>query len=241
MCFSVGNKLDKVQSGECVREVSEEDGRQFAEQENIDFLETSALSGYCVGKAFRRLALSVAQLLPEVKTHLELSGLPAGWMAVIPEGATDMLQRNSEIDKTDLTGFAAIDPAPLSTGDTKRSGSGGGSNDANSHSAASSPSLGTSVGPTNTLTQRRLSMRKSKSNSAGMLPPPKLKYKYMNYWTGEIFDDEPHYSADAGLLYTAALPVQPSSSNSMSGGSSGSGSGGSNSSKEKGVSITNEE
>ncbi len=125
-------------------------------------------------------------------------------MAVIPEGATDMLQRNSEIDPADQYGFAAIEPAPLHINDSKTNLGGGG---VSPRSAAPSPSLGST--PTNTLTQRRLSLRKSKSVS--LPPPPKLKYKYMNYWTGEIFDDEPQYSADAGLLYTSA-PPSPSSS-----------------------------
>lgn len=64
---------------------------KFAETFGLDFLEVSALTGANVEQAFRRLILSVAKLLPDVKVHLDLVGLPEGWLAAYKnrEGAQE--------------------------------------------------------------------------------------------------------------------------------------------------------
>ena len=50
--------------------------KDFAAAEQLDFIETSALTGGNVEIAFRRLILKVASCLPDVKVHLDISGLP---------------------------------------------------------------------------------------------------------------------------------------------------------------------
>ena len=76
----MGNKVDLV-SPSRPREVSIEEATEFARRENMDFMETSALTNYFVEDMFRRISLSVARALPEVAVHLEVSYLPDGWMA----------------------------------------------------------------------------------------------------------------------------------------------------------------
>ena len=50
-------------------------------QENIDFLEVSAHSGFAVETTFRRIIFSIARLIPDVIVHLDLNGLPSGWIS----------------------------------------------------------------------------------------------------------------------------------------------------------------
>lgn len=76
----MGNKTDLLDAGK-EREVSVEEAIEYAKSENIDYIETSALSGSNVDHMFRRISLSVARALPEVAIHLEVSYLPEGWMA----------------------------------------------------------------------------------------------------------------------------------------------------------------
>eukprot|EP01036_Dinobryon_divergens_P028171 gene28171-37072_t len=76
----VGNKFDKVIENPGKREVSVEEATEFALQENIDFLEASAYSGAAVETAFRRVIFSIAKLIPDVIVHLDLNGLPSGWI-----------------------------------------------------------------------------------------------------------------------------------------------------------------
>lgn len=79
----MGNKVDLVASGAVERQVSQEDAKEFASFENFDFVETSALTGEGVEPMFRRMVLSAARLLPDVKVNLELTGLPDGWISHI--------------------------------------------------------------------------------------------------------------------------------------------------------------
>lgn len=60
-----------------------EEAAEYASQENIDFIETSALTGDGVEPMFRRLVLSVAKLLPDIQLHLEVTGLPEGWISQV--------------------------------------------------------------------------------------------------------------------------------------------------------------
>eukprot|EP01039_Chlorochromonas_danica_P008080 gene8080-8911_t len=80
----VGNKVDLVQDCPEKREVSLDEAMTFAEDEKMDYIETSALTGHCVETMFRRLILSTAKLLPDIKMHLELAALPEGWMIFLP-------------------------------------------------------------------------------------------------------------------------------------------------------------
>lgn len=76
-CIIVGNKADLVPAKDRANQT--EAGKKLAAEEGIDYVETSALTGTNVDLAFRRLILSVANRLPDVKVHLQLNGLPEGW------------------------------------------------------------------------------------------------------------------------------------------------------------------
>ena len=65
-----------------------EEATEYAKSENIDYIETSALSGYNVDAMFRRISLSVGRLLPQVAIHLEVSDLPDGWMSCFDNSNT---------------------------------------------------------------------------------------------------------------------------------------------------------
>ena len=72
-------------------EVPTADAISFAQAKAIDFIETSALTGENVENAFRRLVLSVAVLLPPVRVHMSLTGLPDGWISVnFKDGGADL-------------------------------------------------------------------------------------------------------------------------------------------------------
>ncbi len=98
-CILIGNKLDLVDK----REVSINEGEAFAEEIDVDFVEVSAKTGENVQLAFRKLILSVAKKLPDVKIHLELTGLPEGWLQIdcAPEQAQEV-SSNNEITITNL-------------------------------------------------------------------------------------------------------------------------------------------
>lgn len=80
----VGNKVDLTHEEGHAREVPIEEAVEFARAHNLDYIETSALTGFSVQTMFRRLIFSVAKLIPDVKNNLELMGLPEGWMIKLP-------------------------------------------------------------------------------------------------------------------------------------------------------------
>jgi hypothetical protein len=73
----VGNKCDEAN-----REVSSDEAIALAKEFEVDYIETSALTGLHVETALRRCVLSVCSMLPDVKTHLGMSPLPAGWISL---------------------------------------------------------------------------------------------------------------------------------------------------------------
>ena len=81
----VGNKSDTNLSREA-RKVSKEDGIALAKELEVDFVETSAFDGD-VEHVFRRCILSVAPVIPDVAIHLDLTGLPYGWITATSEMA----------------------------------------------------------------------------------------------------------------------------------------------------------
>ena len=107
----VGNKKELAgeDDNEVKREVSVEEAVAFAKEHNIDFVETSALTNSNVECVFRRAILSVAPVIPDVNTHLELTNLPKGWIKVVPDSASvssqsesaSLLKRANEKEKTD--------------------------------------------------------------------------------------------------------------------------------------------
>ena len=80
MLILVANKVDG--SDKQRRAVSTETAVAFATKHGMDYIEVSALSGDNVNSAFRRLILTAASILPDVKVHLDVIGLPVGWMKV---------------------------------------------------------------------------------------------------------------------------------------------------------------
>ena len=62
------------------RVVTSEMATGFAKKHQMDYIEVSAFTGANVTVAFRRLILSAASILPDVKVHLDVLGLPVGWM-----------------------------------------------------------------------------------------------------------------------------------------------------------------
>lgn len=74
----VANKVDD--SEKQLRAVSTEAAVAFATKYSMDYVEVSALTGKNVDVAFRRLILSAASILPDVRVHLDVIGLPSGWM-----------------------------------------------------------------------------------------------------------------------------------------------------------------
>jgi Ras-related protein Rab-11A len=75
----VGNKLDDDES-ESKREVDMHEALEFAKENGMDFAETSALSNSGVENVFRRMILGVAPAIPDINSHLGLTGLPDGWI-----------------------------------------------------------------------------------------------------------------------------------------------------------------
>ena len=74
----VGNKADSTLSPSS-RAVSTEEGIALAKDLDVDFTETSAFDGD-VEPLFRRCILCIAPIIPDVSIHLDLTGLPLGWI-----------------------------------------------------------------------------------------------------------------------------------------------------------------
>jgi hypothetical protein len=196
----VGNKADKVMS-EGQRDVSVETGIEFAEKHNVDFLEVSAFTGLNVEKMFRRISLSVAKLLPDVKQHLELLSLPDGWLAIMPPqlmrdtsgGSQDLLVGTS--GGSSGTSEPVFPRAPVKT---------------SSFNLTDSPESFRPIGiGGDSVINRRRSLRRDNSSPTSKGPSHAPKVRYINYWTGEEVDETPSCEADPGLLFTALPPLPP--------------------------------
>lgn len=184
MFFSVGNKLDLIDDGEHTREVAVSEALEFARELNIDYIETSALSGQGVEVMFRRLVLSVAKLLPEIKVHLELTSLPEGWMIQFNE---EMTKPERQVSSSS-DGRTTLDPSSLHSSVTGSSG-------------PNSTPNSTHIAPDD-LPVRPLSTAQHRQSVADRLREDFLsKYVYVNYWTGEKQTELPLKAAPTGLLY----------------------------------------
>ena len=75
----IANKVDDNNNNKN-RVVTSEMSTAFAKKYSMDYIEVSALTGNNVDIAFRRLILSAGSILPDVKVHLDVIGLPLGWM-----------------------------------------------------------------------------------------------------------------------------------------------------------------
>lgn len=173
-----GDKSESEGEGEGdLRQVSTQEGIEFARQHNIDFIETSALSGNGVEVMFRRVCLSVASELPGVKIHLDITGLPVGWIA-------------NNI------------PAPLPSEDspTNRALS-------TLVRRASLPIKALNISMVNSKLHGSNEDRESGDTSRAVSECLETFHvRYINYWTGEEQDQEPTQAAETGLLFTATPP-----------------------------------
>lgn len=82
----LGNKID-IPDGD--DRVTTKEAAAFAAAHSMDFMETSATTGAGVETAFRRLILSVARILPEVKATQHNNPLPDGWVQLPRSQASD--------------------------------------------------------------------------------------------------------------------------------------------------------
>lgn len=192
----VGNKLDLIGVGDHIREVQVSEALELARELNIDYIETSALSGQGVETMFRRLVLSVAKLLPEIKVHLELTSLPEGWMIQFNEDMSGKNDRQISSSSSASDGRTTMD---ISSMHSSLIGSNSGNNSTpktNLLSAEDSPSSN----------RPRSSFLRQKSSSERLRGDDFLnKYIYVNYWTGEKQTELPSKPAPTGLLYTAGI------------------------------------
>lgn len=187
----VGNKLDLIDDGEHTREVAVSEALEFARELNIDYIETSALSGQGVEVMFRRLVLSVAKLLPEIKVHLELTSLPEGWMIQFNE---EMASKPERQVSSSSDGRTTLDPSSLHSSVTGSSGPNSTPN--STHIAAED------------IPVRPLSTAQHRQSVADRLREDFLsKYVYVNYWTGEKQTELPLKAAPTGLLFMSGTPI----------------------------------
>lgn len=225
--LAVGNKCDKTTS----RDVSVEEGISFAERLNLDFIECSALTKDNVEKMFRRITLSVAKELSDVKQNLEIADLPEGWLAVMPETKPELTHQSSG-EMTNPSPGSSLEAMKTVGGSGSASGSAGkisalhaspGSSLEAAKSAGKSNSYEKSLGMLSespdafrpigidgaASKQRRTSLKREANSTPvnkALLAP---KVKYINFWTGEECEDLPTAPADPGLLYTHKPPPPP--------------------------------
>ena len=113
----VGNKLDNDDTAGR-REVDASEAIEFAKENRMDFAEVSALSNSKVECVFRRVVLSVAPVIPDINSHLGLTGLPDGWIHLSQTQAQPAL---NEARKEEVTIQARADQ-PLIVNDKDASG-----------------------------------------------------------------------------------------------------------------------
>jgi small GTP-binding protein len=188
----VGNKLDLI-GNEHLREVPVSEALELARELNIDYIETSALTGHGVESMFRRLVLSVAKLLPEIKVHLELTSLPEGWMTQFNE---EMNGKTTDRHISSSAGSEGRTTMELSSMNSSITGSAQNSTPRVNHfPPEDSPSTGR---PTSMVVQRQSIADRARCDFIN-------KYVYVNYWTGEKRSELPSKPAPTGLLYTAGI------------------------------------
>lgn len=220
----VGNKVDE----EVKREVSQEEAKQFAIAENMDFIETSAKTGVCVEKMFRRLCLSVAQVVSkELKFFLSEPLLPDGWVKqeIVEEvrinpHSRPRLSISSKRKSVDISSISSAstlssnmdrevrEDNSFDSFEVTEDGNGYRSNVCNSNSPGTAGHMTHNL-PSNT--------NQSNSGSAGRSVDI-IKVSYTNYWTGETQEDKPVVPADPGLLYTCTDIFEEDSRDSLDSG-----------------------
>eukprot|EP01038_Epipyxis_sp_PR26KG_P005104 gene5104-7114_t len=179
----VGNKIDLPQSndGPIKREITTEEGIRFAEEEKIDFIETSALSGFAVENMFRNVILKVARKLPDVIVHLDIAALPDGWILYVLSD----LSSNSK--------YSANNSANSGTS-------------ANSDVSSDRIEVLKSVIRSENQLEIKIGNNNNEFEIANPISNEQLinniiTNRYINYWSGEIIEGFPKNPAPSGLLY----------------------------------------
>jgi hypothetical protein len=195
---TVGNKVDKDDSDfRSQRAVSVEEAASFAEAEGMDFVETSALTCSKVEVAFRRLVLSVASSMPDIKIHLDVTGLPSGWikhMQSLPIPPPVPASSSAPPSAACSPQSAGLSMLPLPEGAASSSSSG-----AEEGSGGSSPTGtgGDEVKSDESASAESRAKASSRSNSIinteGTL--------YVNYWTGAVVSELPTDPASTEMLH----------------------------------------
>ena len=173
-------------------------------------METSALTASRVEAAFRRLVLSVARSLPDCKAHLELTGLPQGWIKVVtalPPPALASVSIDSQ------------PPPPPPSLSSSSNGSSPTTSSNNSSTKSSTLQLGlpdeaaggstSTPSPAGTPRSQSQEKNSSRSNSVagvGVLPDGATSQLFNNYWTGEIQSEPPSEPAPTQMIYACNKP-----------------------------------
>jgi hypothetical protein len=228
--YLVGNKAD---TGSSQRRVSSYDVAAFAESKHLDFIETSALTGENVERAFRRLVLSVAKLLPDVRVHLELTGLPDGWLSTYrilstPASATSPLLTEHTTFNSALGGHTdttdATVKSPSRSSNRIMDSSSTPQSKHNSVEVQSDPTIeklkgstvNTSVATSDGIqlldscaSENSLLANDMTLSPSGINVAPELVIVYTNYWTGEETTEIPRQAAPTGFFFEAKMtPIE---------------------------------
>ena len=163
----------------------------------MDFVETSALTCSKVEVAFRRLVLSVASSMPDIKIHLDVTGLPSGWikhMQSLPIPPPVPASSSAPPSAACSPQSAGLSMLPLPEGAASSSSSG-----AEEGSGGSSPTGtgGDEVKSDESASAESRAKASSRSNSIinteGTL--------YVNYWTGAVVAELPTDPASTEMLH----------------------------------------
>jgi hypothetical protein len=195
----VGNKVDKDESEfKSQRAVSTEEAASFAEAEGMDFVETSALTCSKVEVAFRRLVLSVASSMPDIKIHLEVTGLPSGWikhmqsLPIPPTGSAPSSAPPSAACSPQSTGLSML-PLPEGVASSSSSNSGEGGSGGSSPTGTGGDEVKSDESASAVSRAKATSRSNSIINAEGAL--------YVNYWTGSVVAELPTEPASTEMLH----------------------------------------
>lgn len=205
------------------RRVSSYDVAAFAESKHLDFIETSALTGENVERAFRRLVLSVAKLLPDVRVHLELTGLPDGWLSTYrllqtPTTATSpLLVDHAGSNMPSGNSSETLESSNKSPNrSTHRVVDGGTPQSRNQSREKLKGSINTSIATSDGIqfiescaSDSSLFPNDLTLSPSGIQVAPELVVVYTNYWTGEETTEVPRQAAPTGFFFEAKMnPIE---------------------------------
>lgn len=186
----VGNKKDLKYSDNCVQT---SEAISFARSKDIDFTEVSAYTGENVDIAFRRLILSVAKLLPDVKTHLDLTGLPDGWIVSYRNDNKTSTSSNYNCQPFDSEKMRSFQKIDISGSISRSKSLNSTDNSELSYISKSSATEDVTFTRKNTMTS-----------------------VYLNYWTGEESYDIPKLPAKCNFLHEATVITELRSTSTLS-------------------------